>query len=150
MSDTLFLFVMMGLFFWGLYRHIDGKFAALNRKLLMSEEEKQRERQIEQRMALQEKEWREKRRERWRRFGPAVIFLAACALLVWMFGAKAQPPAHYLPPVEYDYPYPGPVLIERGDRNFLDERCPPRQYPVGRCSAVLQNGCGQMGKNFVT
>jgi hypothetical protein len=40
MSDTLFLFVMMGLFFWGLYRHIDGKFAALNRKLLMSEEEK--------------------------------------------------------------------------------------------------------------
>jgi hypothetical protein len=38
--------------------------------------------------------------------------------------------AAVLPPIEYDYPPTGDVIIQRGDKEKMEQECPKTSYPI--------------------
>jgi hypothetical protein len=41
-----------------------------------------------------------------------------------------SPRAGVLPPMEYDYPPNGDVIIQRGDKEKMEKECPKTPYPI--------------------
>jgi hypothetical protein len=51
--------------------------------------------------------------------------------------------ATVLPPIEYDYPFDGELIIQRGDRAYMEAQCPRTPLPITLGCAFRRAGTAE-------